>query len=82
MADRRFVRYDIKIERIDETDVTKREWKECWNEGDPKRPVGKGTYDYVTYPGVERTATEVLSMQVGEEIDLKAVVRTILGISQ
>jgi hypothetical protein len=66
-----FVKYRILVERVDEYPKMRKEW----------RVINETTGEYGYTPeteGVERDSTEVLKMEIREEIDLRQVVKALL----
>ena len=71
MNDMQFVKYKIKLERVDSTPGKRKEWKE----------INSKTGEYGYTPEIDVTeyvTTDVLQMEWREEIDLRDVVAAIL----
>lgn len=79
MAERRFLKYRILVERVDEEDVVKREWKQVADTGGPD---GGASYAYATYPDTSYKTSKVLEMEIDSEANfsIKKVVKAMLGL--
>lgn len=79
MANPRFHKYRVRIERVDIVDITKRSYEKIADTGN-QRDSG-AIYDYVTYDDTQFLETNILTQEIlSEDLDIKQVIKAINGI--